>query len=264
MSTDPLTLLREADPARYEQPDRLDAEALLSRVLADRPPPGARHRIRWALVPAGAAVLLVAALVAFPRPGAAERAYAAVTPVDQILHVDSTLLVSVREGDRLIAANRRQTWEATNPSRQRIVVTALRPGGVELTMFETASSPRGTRGWTPSSNEIRVAARPIDPIGETTAVEVFRRLYREGAVAQRGRVTVYGRDLVRLSTTGGRRTEFLVDPESFEPVLVRRYDGERITQEERLTIERLPFDADTERLLELSPHPGAEIVGWDG
>lgn len=271
MSFDPITELREADPAREACPDPVAAEALLHRLLAAPPTTRARPRRRRALLSAGAACLLVtgAALALLPRPGpgVAERAYAAVTPQEEILHVRSTLLQKPLLEEGLVPTNRRLTWEAEDPARERIVLTALRADGRERVMHENASSPAGTRFWRPSRDEIRVSRRRmIDPSGELTAVAVFRRLYRAGEVTHRGEVSVDGRELIRLSPNQGPRIDWLVDPDTFEPVVVRRYDESgRITQEERLTIERIPLDDnETRSLLELSPHPDAEVRTWDG
>lgn len=290
MSPDPMTLLREADPAGDERPDPVESEALLRRVLAMPPaaPPSTRPRRRWALVPAGAACLLIAAsaLALLPRPGPAERAYAAVTPGEEILHVESTklyrvekdsLLVPAPPGDSraryrqrtaegLTPAYRQETWETADPSRKRFTLAALRAGEEEITVYESASSPQGGRVFLPASSEILVSSSPTAPAGELTAVETFRRLYRGGEVTERGEVTVDGRKLVRLSTSTGRRIDWLVDPDSYEPVVVRRYDetGRIVQEEERITVERIPLEGETERLLELSPHPGAEVVREDG
>ena len=158
MSLDSMPMLRDADPARDERVDPWEADALLRHVLAAPTtlPRRAHPRRRWALVTGGAACLLLAGalLVLLPRPGPAERAYAAVTPQEEILHIRSTLLVAPLVEKGLVPANRRLTWEAGDPYRVRILVTALRPDDHEVEMFETASSPEGTRSWSPSSDEI--------------------------------------------------------------------------------------------------------------
>lgn len=270
MSPDPMTELRDADPAREARPDPVEAEALLRRVLAVPPErPLARPRRRWALVPAGVACLLVAgavlALLPRPGPGVAERAYAGMTPQgDTILHT-VTVTGMAREDGTLARRIRDESW-ATATGRAREV---SRPLNAEQDVFsETVWTASEVRQYSSAgSGFMRVqpvtAASPLSQVRYDTPIGRFREEVRKGRVREEETVTEQGRALTRLTTTSGRRVDYLVDPRTDRLVLSRLYTDEGRKLETRvLSVERLPLDRRTDDLLEMPPRPDVRIVDF--
>jgi len=267
MSPDPMTLLREADPAGDERPDPVESEALLRRVLAQPvAPPRSRRRLALRLAPVAAAVLaLVAvALVAWPRAGAVERAYAAMTPSEgTILHVVSES--GFARGEQAGRGMRTETW-STDDGRTHVISNPL--GLSAGPSREIAATPTESRAYsfayssaTGISNE-RIEVIPSAE-GESrigTAVERFREDVRAGRVKEAGTARVGDRTLTRFAGADDRVT-YLVDPQTDELVLERRPASSGFVRETRiLIVEELPLTARTEDLLELGPHPGVPVV----
>lgn len=268
MSTDPMTELREADPAREAPPDPVSAEALLHRVLAVSPRRHRRRGLAWRLAPVAAAALALVAAAIVLLPGAEgpliERAYATVTPSEgTIVHV-ATVTGFARDDGTLAKAVRKETWTAADGRTRQLTQYLDDPrsgGGEHVTTPQEQRSYHPNIGgedgtiWVGPSRDANII-RDVD----VTVIDGFRRLFREGALEGGGTVTESGRRLQRYTTTRG--DDYFVDPETDELVLHRIDTGDdypRNIETRVLLTERLPLDERTESLLEMSPHPGAEI-----
>lgn len=270
MTADPMTLLRDADPARDEPPDRGEADALLRRVLSEPPQRPRARRLAGRLAPVAVAALAlgVAAVVVLPGAGgpSLERASAAVTPSEgTIVHV-VTMTGFRRDDGTLTRRLRSETW-MSDDQRTRQVDDYIDAGE----RGESVTTPREWRSYHSAGGGLLVVAplRPSAPsplVGTIgTVVERFRRDVRQGLVDDGGTVTEGGRSLRRYTTKSGTRIDYFIDPETDELVLERIHTDEDGTLETRvLLIERLALNDRTEKLLEMSPHPDAEVRPFPG
>jgi hypothetical protein len=210
-------------------------------------PPRWRRPVTLA-VPALAAATLVAVL-ALPGgsgPGALERAYAAVTPGDQILHV-------VQETDHGALQGRVELW--TDGETRRVVTDGLNA-------FDGETVFTGERVTT-----YNVARDEIGSFPATEGSLLVSRFDRIEAFAQRAERGELGpprddrfddRPVVRFDrpAVGPATESWFFDADTFVPVATRITAPGGYNQTTRfLLYERVPYD---DQLLEMSPHPGAE------
>jgi hypothetical protein len=291
--------LRDADPLpeaeRLTPAEQHEADSLLARLVAEpiapRPRPRAR---RWALA-AGAACVVALAVGAVSllddnegAPGVAARAAAAVSDEKAIYH---TVWIG-----RATAADSRprrssawfESWDAPDGStRQKLfrvehghrgrlvgeMAGRLRPkgrgrfGGALLTYDARENTIRHTRfGRSPIRGRPPTISPGADPGSSLKSLQAQGRLHLAG------KARVGNRDAYRLVSgpvpgfMKGTvdRYEYLVDSETYYPLLLH-FENESIRITERfLVYERLPFDASHRELLKLDPHPGAKEYSRDG
>lgn len=214
-------------------------------------PPWRRRRVAFA-VPALGVAALVAVLVVpgGSGPGAAERAYAAMMPGDEILHVVQEVRIT-RQGEVLEHA-RYESW--TDGDIVRSLGADLDEGEMRP-LTESVSDGRTAETYLFTADELRI--QRLNPIGGeriTDPFEVFRRRFEADEIRVAGETRLRGRPVVRL--VAGRDTWF-VDRETGVPVEHRMSypdDGPRYVVR-YLVNERVPYDPS---LLRMSPHPGAE------
>lgn len=220
-----------------------------ARREMDRPP---RWRRRLAVaVPALAAAALVAALVlpGGSSPGAAQRAYAAVTPGEDILHVVQEVRIT-QEGE-IVEQARYESW--TDGDVVRALGTDL-DGGRARPITESVTDGRTAETYLFPADELRVER--INRVGgerTTDPFAIFRRRFEAGDIRVAGETRLRGQPVTRL--VAGRDT-WLVDRETGVPVEHRMAypDGPHYVVR-YLVNERVPYEA---TLLRMAPHPGAE------
>jgi putative intracellular protease/amidase len=211
-------------------------------------PPRWRRPVALA-VPALAAAALLAVLVlpGGSGPGAAERAYAAVTPGDEILHV-------VQEADHGAMAARMELW--TDGDTTRLVSDG--PGvfaaetvfdGDQVTTYNVFRDELGSFPATRNSLLVSVLDR----------FEAFAQRAERGELGSPREDHFDGRPVVRFDrrlARGPATESWFFAADTFVPVATRITAPGGYNQTTRFLVwERVPYD---DQLLEMSPHPGAE------
>lgn len=216
-----------------------------------RPPWWRRRRVAFA-VPALGAAALVAALVVpgGAGPGAAERAYAAVTPGDEILHVITQTTTRVDD-------ERRRTESWTDGERARTLASA-EGGAAELRHERIVDDDRVTV-YSPQRDELRTTRVIWDGSGPPPdQPEVFAQRLERGEFDAPREDTFDGRRVVRFDLVREMGTlSWFLDADTFASVATRltAADGQAVSTTRYLLYERVPHD---DRLLAMSPHPGAD------
>jgi hypothetical protein len=292
--------LRDADPLpdaeRLTADEQRRADDLLAWLTAQpvtvRPRPRVR---RWALA-AGVACAVALLLVAVSlldenegTPGVAERAVAAVSDEKAIYHTISITRATVPDAeDPSPPAVWFESWDAPDGSTHRKgfkvahgergklmtdMAGRLHPkgrgrfGGPLVTYDARDDTIRHMRfGRTP----IRGAPPVLDPSSDPA--RSLKALEAQGRLRLAGTARVGDRKAYRLVSgpvpgfAPGRvdRYEYLVDTETYYPLLVRFASGSLRLTVRYLVYERLPFDASHRELLKLDPHPGAKEYDRNG
>jgi hypothetical protein len=252
--TDPLSLLRDADPAaRVPAADEPPPRALLERIVATPPPSrrSPRRRLAMAVVAAAVAVAAVLGVLApGERADLAARAYAAIAPGEGVLYTELHSELST-PGDPVERSVTR-IWQRGDQSRWvRTTWRANEPWTVEYVQddgvlhfrlpdgqIETIRGSDGRTQWNLLEYE------------RTNFVDSFRARYAGRDLRDAGPATFDGRPARAYVASGpGRRETFYVDPRHGTPrglvtVLPVREPGNP-TGEVRFTdvlrrIERLP------------------------
>jgi hypothetical protein len=206
-------------------------------------PPRWRRPVALA-VPALAAAALLAVLVlpGGSGPGAAERAYAAVTPGDEILHV-------VQEADHGAMAARMELW--TDGDTTRLVSDRFRAvfTGDQVTTYNVRGDELGSYRVTEDSLIGDVLDR----------FEAFAQRAERGELGSPREDHFDGRPVVRFDrrlARGPATESWFFAADTFVPVATRITAPGGYNQTTRFLVwERVPYD---DQLLEMSPHPGAE------
>jgi hypothetical protein len=292
--------LRDADPLpdaeRLTAEEQRDADALLARLTAEPVTPRARPRVRgWALA-AGVACTLALVLGAVSLldgdeggPGVADRAVAATSDPTAIYHTVWIGHATVPDAeDSSPPPAWFETWDAPDGSTHQKQFTVvhgqrgelrgemagrLRPkgrgrfGGPLSTYDARDNTIRHTRfGRSP----LRGAPPTLNPSSDPG--RSLKALQAEGRLRLAGRARVGDRDAYRLVSGpvpgfvkgSVDRYEYLVDGETYYPLLVHFRSGDFRITVRYLVYERLPFDAAHRKLLELDRHPGAKEYLRDG
>jgi hypothetical protein len=285
--------LRDADPLRDAEhltpEQQREADALLARLTAEPVTPRARPRVRrWALAGgvACALALVLGAVSLFDDhgggPGVAERAIAAVSDKTAIYHTVSITRATVPDAeDSSPPAAIFEAWDAPDGSTHqkffRVVrghrgklrgemAGRLRPktkgrfGGPLLTYDARANTIRHTRFGRSPGRGAPTLVPGADP-GRT-----LRSLQAQGRLRLAGKTRVGDRDAYRLVSRPVpglakgtvQRYEYVVDSQTYYPLLVHYRSGTLRLTVRYLVYERLPFDASHRKLLKLDPHPGAK------
>jgi hypothetical protein len=292
--------LQEADPLpdaeRLTPDEQREADALLARLTAEPVAPRARPRARrWALAAAAASTFaLVLGGVSLldgdeGGPGVAARAVAAVTDKTAIYHTVWIARATVPDAeDPSPRPVWFESWDAQDGSMHQKLFSVV-DGGRGKLMGEMAGrlQPRG-RGrfggpllrYDPDDNAIRHSGFGRSPIrGNPPTLSPgidpgrsLKALQAQGRLRLAGRARVGDRDAYRLVSGpvpgfhkgNVDRYEYLVDSETYYPLLVHFSSGDFRITVRYLVYERLPFDAAHRKLLKLDPHPGAKEYLRDG
>jgi hypothetical protein len=291
--------MRDADPLpdaeRLTPEEQREADTLLARLTAEPVAPRARPRVRrWALA-AGVAFTLGLVLAGVSLidendggPGVAERAVAAVTDKTAIYHTVSIAHATVPDAE--VPSPRPawfEAWDAPDGSRHQKLFSVDHGRRGKLRGEEAGKlHPKGRgrfggplRIYDPRDNTIRHLRFGRSP---SHGAPVFnpgadpgrslRSLQAQGRLRLAGTTRVGGHDAYRLVSGPVRgfikgRVEsyvYLVDSETYYPLLVRYRAGSLSIVTRYLVYERLPFDAAHRKLLKLDPHPGAKEYDRDG
>jgi hypothetical protein len=278
MKPDLLDELRAADPARATPAATEPSwDAMARRILATpRRPRGPRRprrrRVALVLAPIAGAAALVAVAIAALIPGSAppsvlERAYSAVSE-NAIYHYLAS------------------SQELEGPQRRPIADTrSTREGWIDPTTGEIHEIYSGGDEWATDGRRRTMYTAFNDslqqfdePSAADTAAQApgdvlraLTRSFRAGSLRDEGSEVFEGRRVRRLVATNPTRTwrqTFLVDADSYLPVLFVSETGDYIREgtqiprdqrviEERFDrFERLPEGSDRS-LLKMRPHPGA-------
>jgi hypothetical protein len=299
MRGDLMKRLAEADPLRDAEQLDLDAEreadALLARLLATPPEPGAspRPRLRrWTLSTAAVAGIAAAAFAAVnlvgsdaPGPGGVEDAIAAktvaaLTQRDSVFHV----LQRKRGTSNLPGANvgpfLAESWHSSEGQFHEKVF-ADEDGRRGRLLEESAGRRPLDRGvgalltYDPSQNRLHASGiggsantdelPALDPNADPGTT--LRQLETRGLLHAAGATQLGDRRAYRLVSDpikadgGEERFEYLVDSETYLPLRQRwtLHRGSEVfgVDFEFLAYERLPLNAGFQAHLDLDPHPGA-------
>jgi hypothetical protein len=226
--TDPLRLLRDADPAaRLTDADGPPPRHVLDAIVASRPPRRRRRPPRRLVVAAAAAAVAVVALLGVLAPDErtdlAARAYAVTTPGDRILYIELTTenaapgLETARSVDRI--------WQQGD--RAHVIHAIVGPDGRPKT------APQFGRAWVyeyvedGGVTQLRMPDGTVDripgPIGPGVAgvlgldqgnfVDLFRARYSDAVLRDAGRTTFADRPAqsyeVKHHIPGIRETYYL-------------------------------------------------------
>ncbi len=265
--------LRAADPERDDaRPPDPDWDAIAREILAV--PRRRRRLVRRpvALIGSAAAAValaVVAAAALLPdgvQPSVIERAYAAASE-RAIYHY--VAVVQELEGPqrRPLAETRSRNEGWIDPGRGQIHEIG--------TGMEWATDGRRRRVYVPALDQLSSYDEPAPSGGSGPegghVLAALTRAVRVGELRDEGPATYAGRPvhrLVAVDAQGTFRQTFLVDADTYLPVLFRTQTGdgardggapgprERVVEERFERFERLPDDADR-GLLEMRPHPGA-------
>ena len=290
---DTMERVRDADPlagARHEATDRVEADAVLRRILAE-PPAAPRERSRpLARRPrslAAAAVLCLAAaglaasnLLGNGRaPTIADRAYAAVSDDDVIYHYvldlrgsAHPLQADLRELLPLVNG-RLEVWYRADGTASRSLQSERDQEGRLRLSYESAVRRGHVIDYDARKHALGRRSEYGGRPGATSPLDDFRSAYRDGKVLERGKTTFNGRPayrlLIRRQGEGFRqRMAYYVDRETYLPLGTResgRYKlnggWSRIRVESRYAVyERLRDTRASRRLLRMGRHPGARRV----
>ncbi|HEX6023893.1 MAG TPA: hypothetical protein VFZ00_18025 [Solirubrobacter sp.] len=234
-----------------------------------------RHRARLAIAFSGAAALAVAVAVLPNANGvdAIAKAREALAPADEIVHMK----VQMRLGKDGHMPSTEQ-WYGGNPARWRMVhnLTAVAPraGKVRPMMAESIYSNGRYRFYDKNRDVVTIiSGLEMTPMGGPSVLggdpsTDVRALLAAGDVRDDGVVTVDGRQVRRLVSDrkdGGmeRRLVYYMDPQTFAPVGGRVYFGKPPAPAIQFTVtgyERLPLNAETEKLLRFGKTPNTKYV----
>jgi hypothetical protein len=296
-----IALLKRENPVREADvpgPESADAHALRDRIyhdgLADAPVDATRDvsrrrlAVRVAAVASAAAAIALGALEALPggrEPSSAsaiERAKAALSDADgRILHVVARTTLAGPDGATL-RTERTETWELTSPPydtrqvhysqgvRREIAFADGRPEIYDPRRNTISTLPPPDIGLPErgrDSNPRRPL--PVDPF-DTGAERLRDRmldLLRSGGAREDGRVTVDGREAIRIVAPAEGMT-LLIDARTYEPIeWSSPVTGIGTTPDRGLqttrfeTYKRLPATEANLALLDLrAQHPGAKVT----
>jgi hypothetical protein len=232
--TDPISLLRDADPAaRAPEADRPPPRELLERIVAAPPPPRRRRMPRrLALVAVAAAVALAVAVAIVPgdRGDLLARAYAVTSPGDGVLYTE---LYSEQEmpgfgGERSVT----RIWQRGDRSHRirRLVDargrTRTYPGHDRPWVYEYVQDDGVLRALLPEG-EIQTVrerhggeARTILERERTSFVDSFRARYAGADLADAGETTFDGHPARAYDVRRANQWHetYYVDPESGTPM----------------------------------------------
>lgn len=272
MTQDPLDhRLQQADPARGLHPDAETREKLLAHLRTVEPPRRGKYdrsapRTLAIVAMLGVAVFAATSVLLAGTLGtnSAARAYAAIDPSPGVLHL-RTSTQTVSAAGSLTHAQTTESWLVGE--RWRSVTRRTAPEEVSG-LGETAFDNGVARTWSARRDEIAVVSDPPDSWAPYDPSETFRRHYRRGGVQTLGEARLDGRTVVVFDfRDGDARVRYVVDQETYLPVEVRIDVSDLTTGRKRFstttrvdTYERLPSGPDTDDLLTLAPHPGAEVV----
>ena len=295
-----IALLKRENPVREADlpgPQSAGAQALRERIYLDGVPDapvdatrGTRRRrlaLRVAAVVGAAAAIALGALEALPggrEPSSAsaiERAKAALTDADgRILHVVSRTTLAGPDGATL-RTERTETWELTSPPYDTRQVHYSQGVRREIAFAdgqpEVYDPRRNTISTLPPASSLPERGRdskarrplPVDPF-DAGAERLRGRmldLLRSGGAREDGRVTVDGREAIRIVAPAQGMT-LLVDARTYEPIeWSSPVTGIGTTPDRGLqttrfeTYERLPATESNLALLDLrAQHPGAKVT----
>jgi hypothetical protein len=295
-----IALLKRENPVQEADlpgPQSADAQALRERIYLDGVPDvpvdatrrtrRRRLALRVAAAAGAAAAIALGALETLPggrEPSSAsaiERAKAALGDADgRILHVVARTTLAGPDGATL-RTERTETWELTSPPydtrqvhysqgiRREIAFAGGRP--------EVYDPRRNTISTLPPAIDLPERGRdakarrslPVDPF-DTGAERLRDRmldLLRSGGAREDGRVTVHGREAIRIVAPAQGMT-LLVDARTYEPIEWSSpvtgigTTPDRGVQTTRFeTYERLPATESNLALLDLrAQHPGAKVT----
>lgn len=264
-------LLERENPVREDDlpgPESDEARALERRIVLRQVRPRRRRLVvRLAAVGLAVAAVGFGALSLLPGdgPSAVERATAALNPSgDAILH---TVVVGIRSDDA--GSPITETWVRTSPPYdQRYVMRSGRAGR------EGASRDGSPEHYDPMTNTIYTVPREAQTPsvsrtprvkryveGDVSVLDDIRALLASGDARDVDRVTIGGRDGIRIAFAG-TKTTFVVDGETYVPIESSSVgdDGSVATIRFR-TYELLPPTKENLALLSLrAQHPGARVA----
>jgi hypothetical protein len=295
----PIALLKRENPVREADlpgPQSAGAQALRERIYLDGVPDapvdaarGVRRRrltLRVAAVAGAAAAIALGALETLPggrEPSSAsaiERAKAALGADGRILHVVSRTTLAGPNGATL-RTERTETWELTSPPYDTRQVHSSQGVRREIAFAdgrpEIYDPRRNTISSLPPALDLPERGRdanarrelPMDPIdaGAERLRDGMLDLLRSGEAREDGRVTVGGREAIRIVAPADDTT-LLVDARTYEPIEwsspvtgigTTPDTGVQTTRFE--TYERLPVTESNLALLDLrAQHPGAKVT----
>jgi hypothetical protein len=258
---------------------------------------GRRPRARSLLVRSAVVLAAAGSVVAWasiagvfdgPAPTVVERASAALTVKEgTILHV--TIVGRQNNGDGTQATWRDESWQSTSAPYERRQVEQVSDDPIAETSSvgdaealydakthtvylrnEPAALPasgkvlRWKNGEEKPQRVIVSGGRPAPPKTQNDPMEEpFRRevleLLRSGDAREMGRVTLAGRQAIRIVGNGGNATYF-VDPKSYNPIEFRTVGNGGSTSLRFVVYETLPLSTANRALLDVrAQHPGASV-----
>lgn len=240
------------------------------------------------LIAAAIVAVLLNAGASGPSLNVAAAAYAATSLPSGV--VEATFVTHVYRGSDAGATLRQREWVQAAGARRRELNTLSEPGARPgaANVSDWVFAPQRWEVWTAMS-EPRVIHRtrwtghgrvPDAHFGfgglglyGVEGVQLYRRLYRAGAIRLVGKERYDGRLLWKLESHSARREReshmrlvVLVDPHTFLPIVVRQLDtflpGHPTTVEsDTLSYRILPEGATNEKLFDLAAqHPGTRVV----
>jgi hypothetical protein len=295
-----IALLKRDNPVREADlpgPQSADAQALRERIyldgLAGAPVDATRGlsqrrlALRVAAVAGAAAAIALGALEALPGGGepssasAIDGAKAALGAADgRILHVIARMTLTGPD-EATLRTERTETWELTSPPYDTRQVHYSQGVRREIAFsdgrLEIYDPRRNTISTLPSPDDLPERGRdakqrqqlPVDPFdaGAERLRDEMLNLLRSGEAREDGRVTIRGREAIRIVSPGQRLT-LLVDARTYEPIEwsspvtgigTTPDTGVQTTRFE--TYDRLPATESNLALLDLrAQHPGARIT----
>jgi hypothetical protein len=241
-----------------------------------------------AVAAAAAAVATSIGVVGSGAPSIVERASAALAVnYGTILHV--VVVGHQDNGDGTTSAWRDESWQSTSEPYQRrqleqvghAPVTETSSAGDTEAIYDATTNTVYTREepaslpasgkllrWKTSDGKVHrvivTGGRPAPPKTQADPIEEpFRRevleLLRSGGAKEDGRVTIAGRDAVRIVGNNGHATYF-VDAKTYDPLEFRTAGDGGGTSLRFAVYETLPLDASTRTLLSVAAqHPDARV-----
>jgi hypothetical protein len=275
--------------------EQREADMLLARILAEEPERAPRRRTRRWLVAVAAtacgAALAVTAIDVLDEggsgPSVVDRAVAAVTDDNAIYHMVARIRIIPITGGAPHNTHQWgyiESWYGPNNTTHSKGYE-FDNGRKGRLRFESADRlhrrPNGAFGglgviYDPIENTIthtrfgRSAHDPVPtPEPNSDPGAGMRRLEREGRLHLAGSERFAGRKVYRLASGPVRRRgggldrfTYLVDAETYYPVFFRWVSSgggiKTVSEARYLTYERLPYDAQGRKLLDMDPHPGAK------
>jgi hypothetical protein len=285
---DAIALLERLRPDGTEfDPDSAAGRASLERILAAPPAPRPRRqrRRRFAVVGlAAAAALAVVVLVPFVRGGSDDviaRAAAALNDPGTILHLEAEVRIrtpddATRAADQPVDV-RMEVWQTAGARQRRIrfqdagelvedwdakIAAIYDPRQDELVRItDRTYFDRGRRGPADDDSFRWGAGNVTDDLARL----LDRARSGEENLRLAGETDVRGNPVHELRIEHPTVDMFrvvYVDRETFLPVrIVEGGPGDHVNLITDFPVaERLPRTPETERLLRMSPHPGAEVI----